>query len=389
MLTWLKKRILSGHYPASAFVTILTAGIIVFLHHLISNILFLSLATAIVVFFAGQSMLLLKSNGPLKNNVGTDLSMNVSVLEKAFKYFVIVISEVIQSVEKILKLMDRQKDAAHGSSAAVTELITSLDSINTNMENQFRIIESFSSSITQISTSIGEVAGRSKEANDVAGKLKQVSIDGEESIRGTVQSIGTIEKASEKINNIVKMIQELADQTNLLALNATIEAARAGDAGKGFAVVASEIKDLANQTDSNAKEISNTVSETLKTIETSSSMSKDALKGYGVLMENIDRTSSLSQEISDVMTEQASATEELNESSNSLLGISNELKASIQNQAQANREIEGTINGLEGITSNVIESISRIDQDRYRMLDSLNRLGKIAIRSKRAVLNLK
>ncbi len=389
MLKRLIRKTLSGRYTTPVIITIPTAVIIVFLHHMLSNSLFMGLATFVFVFLAGQSMRLLRNNGTVKNNVGTDLSMNVSVLEKAFKYFVVVISEVIQSVEKILKLMDRQKDAAHGSSAAVTEMITSLDSINANMEDQFQIIESFSGSITEISTSIGEVADRSKEANEVANTLKQVSIDGEESIRGTVQSIGTIEKASEKINNVVKMIQELADQTNLLALNATIEAARAGDAGKGFAVVASEIKDLANQTDSNAKEIYNTISETLKTIETSASMSKDALKGYGVLMENIDRTSSLSQDISDVMTEQASATEELSRASSSLLGISNELNASIQNQAQANREIEGTINGLEGITSNVIESISRIDQDRYRMLDSLNRLGKIAIRSKRTVLNMK
>lgn len=385
----LMRKILSARHAAFVVIPVLTAGVIVFLHYNLSNIWFLSLTITAFVFFAGQLMLLVKSNSASKSSIGTDLSMNVSVLEKAFRYFAVVISEVIHSVENILQLMDRQKDAAHGSSAAVTEMITSLDSINTNMKDQFRIVEQFSSSVTEISTSIGEVADRSKEANEVASKLKQISREGEESIRGTVQSIDKIEKASEKINNIVKMIQELADQTNLLALNATIEAARAGESGKGFAVVASEIKELANQTDSNAQEIYNTISETLKTIDTSVTMSKNALKGYSVLMENIDRTSSLSQDISKVIVEQASATEQLNEASNSLLGTSNELKASIQNQAQANREIEGTINRLEGITTNVIESVSRIDQDRYRMLDSLNRLGKIAIRSKRAVLNIK
>ncbi len=60
--------------------------------------------------------------------------------------------------------------------------------------------------------------------------------------------IGDLAQAAQKINDVIKLIQNVAGQTNLLALNATIEAARAGTAGKGFAVVASEVKALAVQT---------------------------------------------------------------------------------------------------------------------------------------------
>lgn len=59
-----------------------------------------------------------------------------------------------------------------------------------------------------------------------------------------------------KINQIAKLIGDIAAQTNLLALNAAIEAARAGDAGKGFAVVANEVKSLANQPGKATGEIS-------------------------------------------------------------------------------------------------------------------------------------
>jgi methyl-accepting chemotaxis protein len=64
----------------------------------------------------------------------------------------------------------------------------------------------------------------------------------------TDDSIAKLSLAAGRINDVVKLISEVAAQTNLLALNATIEAARAGEAGRGFAVVASEVKALATQT---------------------------------------------------------------------------------------------------------------------------------------------
>lgn len=374
---------------ARVLITIIASGILFTLYIVESNPLFYALAILVVIYASNHMAIKHKLKGRTGRMISNDLSMNINVLEKTFKYFVVVISEVIKSIEKILNLMSDQKDASQGSTAAVTELIASVDTINDNMQEQYRIVAGFSTSITQISTSIGDVAERTTEAETVASKLMEISRTGEAGMRETVESINKIEKASEKINNIIQMIKDIADQTNLLSLNATIEAARAGEAGKGFAVVASEIKDLANQTDQNAKEISNTISETLRTIEMSGESSKDALKGYSVLVENIERSTVLSQDIAHAMKEQASAAEELSNASNSLLGISDELKTSIQNQGQANHEIEGAIRNLDGITSDVVQAISNINKDKYRMQDTLNRLGRIAIRSKRAILNMK
>ncbi|MGD9162333.1 MAG: methyl-accepting chemotaxis protein [Desulfobacteraceae bacterium] len=384
----IRKFFLNNQFVRRILTAIILTGVFIALHRIRINLLSYCFIVFIVVYVSSYLAEGSKHKDRAGSMIENDLSMNINVLEKAFRYFVSVISGVIISIEKVLGLMSDQKDAAHGSTAAVTELITSVDSINANMEEQLHIVETFSASITEISTSIGDVADRTKEAEAVANTLMEISRKGEEGIKGTVESISKIEKASEKINNIIKMIQDIADQTNLLALNATIEAARAGEAGKGFAVVASEIKDLANQTDQNAKEISNTVSETLQAVEISGELSKDALEGYGSLVENIEQSTRLSQDISHAINEQSLAAEELSKSSNSLLGISNELKSAIQNQVQANHEIEGTIRNLDGITTDVVEAISYINKDKYRMQDTLNRLGRIAIRSKRAILNM-
>lgn len=170
------------------------------------------------------------------------------------------------------------------------------------------------SAIEQITASIADVAQKTKqnaaEANKAAELIAQTIVDvkkGNEEMQEMVVAMNDINKASESISKIIKVIDDIAFQTNILALNAAVEAARAGEAGKGFAVVAEEVRNLAAKSAAAAAETAEMIEDSIQKVGAGSKIANATADALEEITKAVRESESIITAIAESSNYQATA----------------------------------------------------------------------------------
>ncbi len=173
--------------------------------------------------------------------------------------------------------------------------------------------EEMNASVEELSASIDSIAQNAKSADLVAKSTQAEADQGSQAIAKSIEAMELINKSSEEISEIVKVIGEIASQTNLLAFNAAIEAARAGEHGLGFSVVADEVRKLAERSSQATKDISKLINESVKRVTLGGEISKDAARSFKNIVEGVNKTTQAISEISLAAQEQQTAAHDVSQ----------------------------------------------------------------------------
>lgn len=160
-----------------------------------------------------------------------------------------------------------------------------------------RQAEAMQASISELNTAIRSIADNAQLTRQQARDTQQEASRGVQAVADSDDSLRSIRKSSEDIEEIVGVIGEIASQTNLLAFNAAIEAARAGEHGLGFSVVADEVRKLAEKSAEATRQINRLITESLRRIDQGVEISQQARKAFEQIADSVKSTTSSVEEI--------------------------------------------------------------------------------------------
>jgi methyl-accepting chemotaxis protein len=224
--------------------------------------------------------------------------------------------------------------------SASREISSGSIDLSQRTENQASNLEETAASMEEMATTVKQNAGNAQQANELAHMACNVAEDGGEVVVQAVSAMSSIEESSQKVSDIIGVIDEIAFQTNLLALNAAVEAARAGDAGKGFAVVASEVRTLAQRSGEAAKDIKGLILDSNQQVRDGVKLVGDTGRSLENIVSSVQRVADIVAEIAAASQEQASGVDQINSAVTQMDEMTQQNAALVEESSASARSLE-------------------------------------------------
>ncbi len=208
------------------------------------------------------------------------------------------------STARITEVVTLALQASHVVSDAASQVSQGSSDLSSRVQEQAAALEQTSATMHQMTSAVQANTENASKVAELAHQVQGQSNDGVQVMQQTIEAMKSIQQASNKIADIVSIIDSIAFQTNLLALNAAVEAARAGEHGRGFAVVASEVRALAGKSADAAKDIKGLIEDSVQRIDAGTKLADKSGEMLSTISESVKEVANMIEAISSASKEQ-------------------------------------------------------------------------------------
>jgi len=256
-----------------------------------------------------------------------------------------------ETAAQLMNIVSQVNQSAAEVAAASAELSTGSDDLSRRTETQASALEETAASMEQLAVTVKQNSENAEDANKLADKSRGLAIEGGDVAKQAVAAMSVIEDSSQKVSDIIGVIDDLAFQTNLLALNAAVEAARAGEAGKGFAVVAEEVRTLAQRSAQASNEIKSLITSSNTQVKNGVELVNNAGTSLNEIMESITKVADIVSEIACASSEQTQGIDEVNVAIAEMDDMTQQNSSLVEESTASARLLEGQAAEMQKLMS--------------------------------------
>ncbi|MGR9014193.1 MAG: methyl-accepting chemotaxis protein [Gammaproteobacteria bacterium] len=217
------------------------------------------------------------------------------------------------SMAKLSEFIIQIRDAADFIDSSSQEMASGNNNLSHRAEQQAANLEETAASMEQLASTVRNNADNTQQANQVVNSASLLAQKGGDVVKSSIAAMQEINDSSNKIAEIISVIDEIAFQTNLLALNASVEAARAGEQGRGFSVVATEVRNLAQRSANAAKQSSDLIQNSVQKVRAGTAFVNETGAALNEIVNSVAQVGEIVSQIASASAEQTAGIDQVNQ----------------------------------------------------------------------------